>query len=92
MDAGNPNITLLDPVSGDIKGAIQYEADAMGGFDTVIDRQWLYVLTGDSSVVVIDLEANRGKQEQHYSLAAQGPAKHWQGMAAYPASNGERGW
>ena len=34
IDAANPNITVIDPISGNIKGAIQYGAEAMGGFDT----------------------------------------------------------
>ena len=90
IDAGNPNITSLDPVSGSIKGAIRYDPQVMGGFDTAIDRTSMYVLGADSSVVVIDLAgSNHGKepvQKQHFSLAAQGVAGHWQGMAIYPSS------
>ena len=90
IDAGNPNITSLDPVSGSIKGVIKYDPHVMGGFDTAIDRTSMYVPGADSSVVVIDLGgSNHGKesiQKQHFSLARQGVAGHWQGMAIYPSS------
>ena len=89
IDAGRPNITLLDPASGAIKGAINYDAAAKGGFDTAINRQWLYALTGDSSLLVVHLEGSGGQQVQKYPLADYGPAGHWQGMAAWPHEQGE---
>lgn len=85
IDSGHPNITLLDPGSGAIKGVITYEAAAKGGFDTTLDREWMYVLTGDSSVVVVHLSGDGGKQVQKFSLAKYGPVDHWQGMAVWPA-------
>ena len=89
VDAGHPNITLLDPASGAIKGVISYDANAKGGLDTVINRQWLYTETGDNSIVVVELEGNGGKQVQKYSLANYGPAGGWQGLAAWPHEQGE---
>ena len=77
---------MLDPVTGNFKGAIQYDSSAKGGYDTITSRQWLYLLTGDSSVVVIDLERNGGQEAQHFSLGGEGPPGQWQGMAAYPAN------
>lgn len=85
IDAAHPNVTALDPVSGAIKGAIQFQADALGGFDTIIGRQWMYVLSGANSVVVIDLEESGGTAVQQFDIAQEGPAGHWQGMAVYPA-------
>ena len=76
IDAGHANIALLDPVSGDIKGAIQYETDTMRRIDTIPDRQWLYLLTADTSVVVVDFEDNGGSELQHYSLEGEGQPKH----------------
>ena len=89
IDAGHPNITVVDPESGAIKGVIKYDAKAKGGFDVAIDRTYMYIRTADSSVVVVDLEgSNHGKvstQVQKYSLAKEGPVGHWQGMAVYPS-------
>ncbi|KAL8792823.1 MAG: hypothetical protein Q9195_004552 [Heterodermia aff. obscurata] len=90
IDSGHTNISVVDPTSGTPKGIIQYEPQAKGGFDTAIDRTWMYILTGDSGVAVIDLAgSNHGKQsvqKQHYPLVKQGVAGHWQGMAIYPSS------
>jgi len=83
IDAGQPNITILNPQSGEIKGAIQFEAGAMGGFDTVIEKQWMYTLTGTSAIVVINLEADGGREEQLFPLAQYGTAGHWQGMGVH---------
>ena len=89
VDAGRPNITLLDPASGATKGVIEYDPAAKGGFDTTLNREWLYFLTGDSSVVVVHLDGSGGQQVQKYPLAEYGPVNHWQGMAAWPAHEGE---
>ena len=64
---------------------IQFQADARGGFDTIIERQWMYILSGASSVVVIDLEKSGGTPIQQFSIAHEGPAGNWEGMAVYPA-------
>lgn len=89
IDAGNPNITVINPESGRTKGVIKYDMSAKGGFDTAIDRTYMYVSTGASTVVVIDLEgSNHGKvskQVQQYDLAKDGVKGHWQGMAIYPS-------
>lgn len=84
IDAGHTNITLLDPASGAIKGVISYEAGAKGGYDTVINREWLYTLTADSSVLVVHLEEHGGKEVQKFPLANLGPVGDWQGIAAWP--------
>ena len=89
IDAGNPNITILAPGDGGIKGVIQYEVDALGGFDPIISRQWLYLLTKDSSIVILNLDSNGTSEVQHYTLASEGPPSQWQGMSAYPAQADE---
>ena len=89
IDAGNPNITVVDPASGKVKGVIKYDASAMGGFDTAIDRTYMYVLAGSDGIVVLDLEGSHegvvSKQVQQYDLSALGPRQQWQGMAIYPS-------
>ena len=72
-----------------IKGKIQFQADAGGAYDTVIDRQWMYILSGVSSVVVIDLEesGSGGTAIQEFSIAQKGPTGDWEGMAVYPAND-----
>ena len=89
IDGAHPNITVVDPNSGAQKAVITYDMSAIGGYDTAIDRTYMYVLTGDASVVVIDLEGsnhgNVSSQVQKFSLAAEGDPSHWQGMAIYPS-------
>ncbi len=89
IDAGQPNITVLNPANGDVKGVITYDASAKGGFDTAIDRTYMYVLAGSDGVVVIDLEGSHegvvSRQVQQYDLGPLGPREQWQGMAVYPS-------
>lgn len=89
IDAGKSNITILDPASGAIKGAIQYTVAKGGGLDTAIDRTHMYVLTGVATVVVIDLRgSNSGKvprEVQSFDISALGNSKNWQGKAIYPS-------
>ena len=44
----------------------------------------MYVLTGKSSVLVIDLEKSGGTTIQEFSIAQEGPAGYWEGMKVYP--------
>lgn len=89
IDAGSTNFAIVDPESGAMKGTVKLDMSAGGGFDTKIDRTWMYVLTQDSSVVVVDLEgSNYGKaatQVQKYDLANYGVKGNWEGMAIYPS-------
>ncbi len=89
IDAGNPNITVVDPASGAVKGTIAYDASAKGGFDTAVDRSYMYVLAGGDYVVVLDLEGSHegvvARQVQQFDLAGLGPRRQWQGMAVYPS-------
>lgn len=90
IDAGTPNITLVDPASGAKKGGVVMDAANMGGFDSQVDRQYLYVLRGTPTVSVLDIgRLNCGptmKEVQNFDLSALGPRMDFQGMAIYPSS------
>lgn len=43
----------------------------MNGFDTIVENQRLYSLTGDSSVVVIDLESSSGSEVLYSTVASE---------------------
>jgi len=90
FDAGNTNITVLDPVTGAVKDKIIMDPSAKGALDNAIDRSWLYVLGGDASVEVINLLGeNHGVtpiQVQKLDLSALGSRKGWQGFTIYPSS------
>ena len=89
IDAGHPNITIVNPASGAIKGVINYNATAKGGFDTAIDRTFMYTLASTPSIVVINLMgSDSGKtptQLQLLDLSSLGSRQGWQGMAVYPS-------
>ena len=87
MDAGAPNITIVNPHDGSIKGVIQFEkTNPLGGYDVATDRDWLYFLAHDSSIIVVNLEGNGGKETQRFSLGSEGKPNQWQGMAVYAGS------
>ena len=89
FDVGKTNITVLDPVSGAVKGDIVLDPSVLGAYDNAVDRTHLYILGGDASVAVVDLEgSNSGKapkQVQKFDLSKLGSRKGWQGFAVYPS-------
>lgn len=90
IDAGTPNITLVDPQSGAKKGVVTMDAANKGGFDSQIDREYLYVLRGTPAISVLYTDSlNQGvipKVVQTFDLSAYGPRMDFQGMAIYPSS------
>lgn len=90
IDAGSPNMTLVDPASGAKKGTLTMDAANMGGFDSKMDREYLYVLRGTPMVSVFDANGlSHGalpKDIQTFSLSAVGTRINLQGMAVYPSS------
>lgn len=90
FDVTTPNITVLDPVTGAVKGQIDMVPSSLGAFDNAIDRTWMYVLGGDDSVEVISLlGSNHGKmptQVQKFDLTGFAVRKGLQGFAIYPSS------
>jgi hypothetical protein len=89
IDAGTPNITLVDPASGAKKGTVVLDAANKGGFDSQIDREYLYVLRGTPAISVLHTGGlNEGvipKEVQTFDLSAYGPRMGFQGMAVYPS-------
>jgi hypothetical protein len=90
IDAGHPNITLVNPASGAKKVQVVMDAANMGGFDSQIDREYLYVLRGTPAISVLHTDSpNQGvipKEVQTFDLSAYGPRMGFQGMAIYPCS------
>ena len=90
MDAGHPNITLVNPASGAMKGFVSLDAANAGAFDSQIDREYLYVLRGTPAITVLYTDSlNQGvipKIVQTFDLSAYGPRMGFQGMSIYPSS------
>ncbi|RDA95286.1 hypothetical protein CP533_3450 [Ophiocordyceps camponoti-saundersi (nom. inval.)] len=58
MDVKSPNITTLDPKSGEIKFISPGEKKAMGSLDAIADRSSLYVLQGSPEIARFDLKGS----------------------------------
>lgn len=90
IDAGSPNITLVDPATGAKKGTAVLDAANGGVFDSQIDRTYLYSLRAKPVVTVLSNDGlNHGvlpKEIQSFDLSAYGPRQGFQGMAIYPSS------
>ncbi|KAL2074889.1 hypothetical protein VTL71DRAFT_8669 [Oculimacula yallundae] len=90
MDAVNPDIIILDPVSGAVTGVISQNPAGRGSFDSALDQNYIYTLKAGQSVSVSDLSGlNHGgqaKEVQSFDLSSLGPRATWIGMAVYPSS------
>jgi hypothetical protein len=90
FDGANPNVTLIDPSSGAIKGVIAETPSAGGSLDSQIDRQFLYTLKGNPYIAVADNTGlTHGKlptQVQLFDLSSLGPRTGFEGLAIYPSS------
>ena len=90
MDAARPKITALNPETGDVKGQVSFPAAAAGGFDSRVDRDWLYTLTddlNDPKVNVFEIVAGPAllKQVQSFDIFQQvGEIPDLTGMAIWP--------
>lgn len=83
MSASTPNITIVDPNSGAIKGTIALPAIDRGVYDSAIDRTFLYSLTDIARISVVDLDLAPPRVIQDLDLSSLGPRKTWQGLAIY---------
>jgi hypothetical protein len=82
FDGGNPDITIIDPSSGKIKGKITGNPKGMGSFDSVEIGQWLYTLTASPAISVAELKGN-AHEVQYLDLSSLGSRASWTGMAAW---------
>lgn len=89
FDVGVPNITLIDPWTGAIKGTIAQPASDAGSVDAAIDREYLYSLKSAPFINVIKNDGlNHGvipKQIQSFDLSSLGSRQGFVGMAIYPS-------
>ncbi|KAL8706557.1 MAG: hypothetical protein Q9201_000430 [Fulgogasparrea decipioides] len=94
VDAGQPNITVVDPRTDEVKNVIGIETDSPGdgGFDTHIDRKWLYLLTKSPSAPKVEVFAIESGgtgllSVQSFDIfGAVGRIPGWMGLAIWPSS------
>lgn len=91
-DGGNSNLTLADPVTGAVKGLLYQDVAGMGSLDVALDRNFVYVLKGTSTIAVSDLTGLNNKKTTDIGLAAQvqhftlpGTRSGYAGLAVYPS-------
>ena len=99
IDALQPNITIVNTGTGDVEGVFHYPTGQFGGFDSMVQRKWLYTLSDDQTdpkIEVFDIEGvNNGKEPvlvQGYDLfegvGGFAPAPSWMGLDVYPSQRG----
>ena len=87
FDAASPNITTLDPATGNTKYVIPGKAAGMGALDSVIVGDWMYTLEGAAAISVVDLKGGKVPSvSQYFSLADVGSRPNFSGLAAYTPS------
>jgi hypothetical protein len=95
IDAAQPNIAVLDPQTGDLKGTVHFDVTTAGsgGIDMVADREWLYALTDDAVAPKINVFSLKGgnsgnlpQQVQSYDpFSSVGSFPFWMGLDVYPS-------
>lgn len=89
MDAGNDNITVVDPAAGVVRYQLDGPPNAEGAFDAKQDRNFLYNLLGVTKVAVYSLTgspATKPKLIQLLDLSSLGNRQGWEGLALYAPS------
>ncbi|KAN0102801.1 hypothetical protein V8E51_011114 [Hyaloscypha variabilis] len=90
LDAGAPNVTLVDPASGAITGVVSLDPAGSGVLDSKLDRTFMYILRGAPFVTVLsNLGLTHGKtptELQSFDLSSLGSRQGFQGMSIYPSS------
>jgi hypothetical protein len=83
FDGASPDVVVLDPSKGAIKGIMRGLKEAGGSFDAVAVGAYLYVLAGKPGISVFDL--NKSQVAKFVDLGGLGKRDGWQGLAAYMA-------
>lgn len=81
MDAGVPNITVLDPKTMEVKPTLAGPAAAAGMFDGTVGAGHLYALDAADSITVYSLKDS--SVAQTFNLTGFGNRQFFQGMAFY---------
>ena len=93
FDAVQPNITILDDNTGDLRSVFHFDPTQRGGVDAMAQRSWLYSLTNnqtDPKINVFNIEGSgSGKTPtlvQAYDLfKGLGTFPAWMGLDVYPS-------
>lgn len=92
IDAARPNVTTINPASGDARGQTSFSANKVvenGGSDSRVDRDWLYILSDDlvdPKVVVMKVGTGQVPVtiQEFDTIEQVGKIPGWMGMAIYP--------
>ena len=92
IDAARPNVTTINPETGDVRGQTSFSANKVvefGGSDSRVDRNWLYILSDDQTdpkVVVMKVGPGQVPTTiQEFDIFQQvGKIPGRMGMAIYP--------
>ncbi|KAI5926672.1 hypothetical protein F4810DRAFT_707210 [Camillea tinctor] len=79
----DPAPVAVDVKKQDIKYTIPAPAETLGGFDSVVYGDYLYVLQGSAGISVFQIDANGGKLVQNLNLTSLGSRQGWEGLAMY---------
>ncbi|KAI0108804.1 hypothetical protein F4776DRAFT_675026 [Hypoxylon sp. NC0597] len=79
----DPTPVAVDIKTQDIKYTITAPAETLGGFDSLVYGDYLYVLQGAAGISVFKIDANGGKLVQNLNLSALGSRDGWEGLAMY---------
>lgn len=87
---GFTNITLVDSVSGQVKGEMVQPASQVVGLDITVDRTFVYNLKGDNTISVADISGLNNKsydlaQPEFQAYTLPGDRRGYTGMTVYPS-------
>ncbi|KAL8711828.1 MAG: hypothetical protein Q9220_003772 [cf. Caloplaca sp. 1 TL-2023] len=94
IDAAQPNVTIVDPRNDEVSGVFDIPSGTPGngGFDTKIDRKWLYVITDRAvapkvEVFKIGKQGTFLRSVQSFDIfSSVGQIPDWMGLAIWPST------
>ncbi|PHH76333.1 hypothetical protein CDD80_1602 [Ophiocordyceps camponoti-rufipedis] len=91
FDVMSPNVTTLDPKSGDIKHVIPGDKSGKGSVDAIAGGQFLYVLQAAPAIATFNVGDSKDGSKmpvlsQYLDLSSLGDRSGWTGLAIYPSS------